>query len=343
MSPEQEWEAHIGRAAKWVERWVRRWDAYGEYYPDGRQQTAKDFLSKHRLFGHFAGWGNRIGLHVSSPDGMGCQCIIDIDAHDAAQPENLPVALAVAEWALTVGVRPILEDSNGRGGYHLRLWLDRDRPIAQLRAFGNWLLRDHPGHEVFPKQDRQTNYGHYVRLPGKHHKRAHWSRFWDFESSRWEGAGFLLACQPQSTQAVPREAWSYRAELQRFEDGERDRRKAVGLVKSLIPNLGGRTGRRPSELFDENHSWEEILEPHGWTLRHRRGEVGYWSRPGVSHVSATTDHVPGRLHVFSSAAEPLESGKTYTKFGALAVLEHGGDWSAAARHCSGVAGKETVE
>jgi putative DNA primase/helicase len=81
-------------------------------------------------------------------------------------------------------------------------------------------------------------------------------------------------------------------------------------------------------------TWRDILEPHGWTFAGTRGEVAYWRKPGKrsAGISATTNALgTDRLHVFSTGAAPFEPDTSYTKFCAFSVLEHGGDFAAAAR------------
>lgn len=94
------------------------------------------------------------------------------------------------------------------------------------------------------------------------------------------------------------------------------------------------SGDRPGDLLAASTSWAEILEPCGWTFAGSRGEVGYWRRPGKvgGTVSATTNALgTNRLHVFSSNAAPFEADQSYSLFAAFALLEHGGDFGAAAR------------
>ena len=63
----------------------------------------------------------------------------------------------------------------------------------------------------------------------------------------------------------------------------------------------------------------------------------HWTRPGKdSGTSATTGYGPddsGRdlLYVFTTAAPPFDPGRAYSKFSAFALLEHGGNFRAAAR------------
>ena len=62
----------------------------------------------------------------------------------------------------------------------------------------------------------------------------------------------------------------------------------------------------------------------------------YWTRPGKDRrngYSATTGYADDadRLKVFTSSWPPFADGEVYTKFAAYALLNHGGDYQAAAR------------
>ena len=89
----------------------------------------------------------------------------------------------------------------------------------------------------------------------------------------------------------------------------------------------------PGDEYEQKTSWEDILTPHGWTISSRDATTTYWTRPGKNMgVSATTGRAQDRdrLYVFSSST--IFAPETpYTKFGAYALLNHGGDLSAAAR------------
>ena len=344
------WVSRADRLADWaLANWATRTDAFGGYTSDGIY-TAKNPLTHHELAGHFRG-EKPIGLHDCCPCGQGNRITIDIDAHNAGDDPamNWEYARRVMDFSRRWGMRPLVEDSDGRGGFKVRYWLSTVHLCGALLGVGRWVIDEcglPPKTEVFPKQESPAEYGSWVRLPGRHQRHPHWSRF--FDDGRWlsggEAAEFLLSRTPQASW-FPGAAWGYRraADVARTERIERSR--LVNIAKSLVPRIGGEEQKRPSELFDDEHSWEEVLEPHGWTLRHGRGEVGHWSRPGVSHVSATTDHIPGKLHVFSNEASPFEAGRTYSKFAAYAALNHQGDWATAVK-CfmnSGKARKESGE
>lgn len=94
-------------------------------------------------------------------------------------------------------------------------------------------------------------------------------------------------------------------------------------------------GITPGDDYENKTDWADILTPHGWALSHTHGQTRYWIRPGKKRgqgLSATTGHDPARdrLYVFTSSTE-FEPEVPYTKLGALAVLEHGGDHTAAAK------------
>ena len=93
-----------------------------------------------------------------------------------------------------------------------------------------------------------------------------------------------------------------------------------------------RGGARPGDDFNARATWEDVLK--GWQVHHREGEVTFWTRPGKDPrlgSSGTTNYKgSGLLYVFSSAT-PFDPERSYSKFAAHAVLEHGGDYAAAAK------------
>jgi hypothetical protein len=92
-------------------------------------------------------------------------------------------------------------------------------------------------------------------------------------------------------------------------------------------------GGRPGDDFNRPADWHAILLPHGWVPVYRQRDMVYWCRPGKTEGhSATTNFANnGLLHVFTSNAPPFEAHSSYTPFTAYALLEHGGDFKAAAQ------------
>lgn len=88
------------------------------------------------------------------------------------------------------------------------------------------------------------------------------------------------------------------------------------------------TGNTPGDDYDRRGDVERVLTDHGWT----KSGTQHWTRPGkTSGISASLNVIPGRFWVFSSEAEGFEPQHTYRPWHVYAILEHGGDYSAAAR------------
>lgn len=97
-----------------------------------------------------------------------------------------------------------------------------------------------------------------------------------------------------------------------------------------VRSLNG--GGRPGDDYNQRTTWSEILEPHGWRSVYSQGETTYWRRPGKDFgISATTNHHGSDLLWVFSSSTAFESETSYSKLGAYAHLEHGGDFKAAAK------------
>ncbi|MFE9937365.1 bifunctional DNA primase/polymerase [Streptomyces hirsutus] len=99
--------------------------------------------------------------------------------------------------------------------------------------------------------------------------------------------------------------------------------------KPQEPLPGG--GLRPGEDFEARADWADILRG---TFRPTitRGHTTYWGwADGVGDVKATTGRDPekDRLWVFATGSE-FQSDVPYSKFGAYTLLEHNGNFKAAA-------------
>ena len=88
---------------------------------------------------------------------------------------------------------------------------------------------------------------------------------------------------------------------------------------------------RPGDDFEARADWADILNGVFRPL-HTRGSETYWGwADGVGGVKATTGRDDNdRLFVFATGSE-FQSEVPYSKFGAYALLSHGGDHKAAAR------------
>lgn len=213
ISPEGEaWRKHYEELTAWTsDHLVNRTDIFGRYHGDGTQFTAKSELTRDILRRHFRpiSPGNIVGLpttaatEIAGPDGeriVVCTsrwCTNDIDHHgDGMAPDfHFRAALIWHQRAIELGFRPLLVDSDGHGGFRNFLLFREGIPTPLAYHLIRWLQRDWEGlgfaaePEAFPKQrgirlreapgDFRGACGNWVRLFGHHHKREHYTRFWD--------------------------------------------------------------------------------------------------------------------------------------------------------------------
>lgn len=218
------WRAAAAELAAWTDaHLVNRRDVWGEYLPPSRRPTPNDKsrtapakgvrghvqLSPRHLHAHFAG-ARVMGLHAS--DGAASRWLaFDFDCHagdPATRAENLAASGRLVAALRVQGCAPVVEDSDGRGGLHVWVLFDAPVPTADAFCFADD-LRTQAGAtcEVFPKQRviPPGRFGNWLRLPGRHHTRAHWSRM--AHAGRWlagrAAVGALLAAPSSSASRVP--------------------------------------------------------------------------------------------------------------------------------------------
>ncbi len=93
-------------------------------------------------------------------------------------------------------------------------------------------------------------------------------------------------------------------------------------------------GLRPGDDYNQRGDWLALLEQHGWQNFGTAGDKGLWRRPGKpgQGLSATSNYAgSGLFYVFSANAAPFEPQKAYSPFAIYALLEHSGDFAAAAK------------
>lgn len=189
------WRAEASALAAWADaHLVNRRDVWGEYLPLSRRTTPDDksrtapakaargrvLLSRGLLRAHFAGT-RVLGVHASDGD-TSRWIAFDFDCHagDAAtRAENLAASGRLVAALRARGCAPMVEDSDGRGGLHVWVFFDAPVPTADAFCFADALrTAGDVTCETFPKQRAipPERYGNWLRLPGHHHTRAHWSR-----------------------------------------------------------------------------------------------------------------------------------------------------------------------
>lgn len=109
------------------------------------------------------------------------------------------------------------------------------------------------------------------------------------------------------------------------------------FTRPVAPRALPLDSAKPGDDFAMRTDWADILEPHGWRVHHTTMSEMFWTRPGKKRSdgwSATTGFagtgLDDRLYVWSSSTV-FQQEKPYSKFGAYTLLEHGGDFTAAAR------------
>jgi hypothetical protein len=252
------WAECAPELADWTwERLVNRTDSWGEYRPEaevgkeftrrdgttdilGSQKTVRGRLGRPRLVRHFraSGRADILGLHTAGADNQSKGGALDIDCHGEGSTDaatNLTTSLTWYQQLRSRGFCPLLYESNGQGGYHLRLLLAEAIPAERLFWFWKLLLTGcATPPEQFPKQRDVRNckkgLGNWLRLPGRHHKRPFWSRVWD--GTAWleghDAVEFILGLKGDPASLVPWDAeWQVR----------------VGAYLAKLPNLGEGQGR----------------------------------------------------------------------------------------------------
>jgi hypothetical protein len=192
------WSARADELAAWADRLlVNRRDVWGAYRPihlrdsgsrtytaPARHERGVRLLSSDTLRRHFhcGDDGSVIGLHSTSTDGMSRWLGIDLDNHGGGDDErerNNQTMTTLLRGLRGRGAAPLVEDSDGRGGLHLWVVFDAPVPTRDVYAFAQSVLREgNVESETFPKQAvvAPGGYGNWLRLPGRHHTRQHWSR-----------------------------------------------------------------------------------------------------------------------------------------------------------------------
>jgi hypothetical protein len=221
--------------AGWIcDHWVHRSDCRGGYRrgKDGRieQYTHKYYLwlspIRDDLLRPFRAttFSDVVGLHMvrHCRDGV-CRPRItasDIDRHRPTDDPraNWRAALAWNEQLINIGYNLLLIDSNGAGGFRNVVVFNDWVPTVDVHTFLCWLtwdweelgLTSRP--ETFPRQPCINapgsgfgSYGNWLRLPGKHPKRPHWSRIW--HDGRWlegdEAIDAILATTGDDPALIP--------------------------------------------------------------------------------------------------------------------------------------------
>ena len=94
-------------------------------------------------------------------------------------------------------------------------------------------------------------------------------------------------------------------------------------------------GLTPFDDYDSRSDIVSLLSSHGWDTLFNRGNTTYFRRPGKDGrgISASWNNVPDRFYVFSTSTQ-FENQHIYKASAVYSILEHGGDFSTAAKELS---------
>jgi hypothetical protein len=226
------WAARARELAQWT--WahlVNRTDVWGGYWNDdkrdrlGRTTTrpakarrGKDRLTFLLLERHFRATcaEDVVGLHTTSPENTSRWGAVELDHHGAggnAPQANTRAALSWYAKLVCLGFGPLLTESNGKGGYHLRMLFREPVSTPRVHALLHHLVADYSIHglsaapEIFPKQPLipPGGCGNWLRVPGRHHSCEHWPSVWD--GLHWikgeQAVALLLSLDGNSPDLLP--------------------------------------------------------------------------------------------------------------------------------------------
>jgi hypothetical protein len=132
-----------------------------------------------------------------------------------------------------------------------------------------------------------------------------------------------------SIETIPHISMSERAALHNIFAMFDEMPKAQSIQQEVVAKHDGVL--TAGDDYNTRTTWEELLQPLGWTVVYRKGEATVWRRPGKSEgISATTNfNGNDKFYVFSTSTQ-FEAETSYSKFAFYATIKHNGDFKAAA-------------
>jgi hypothetical protein len=218
-----EWRERASELAEWsYAHLVNRTDVWGRYLKKKapgtptsdfaaqnnavtapfRDERGKVFLNVSSLEKHFKAKssGQILGVHSVASDATSRWMALDIDLHDeddlsVSREGNFVAARGWMEKLQQLGLDPLLMDSNGNGGFHLWVIFAEPMYCRSVHQFLEQLTADYArkgldaAPEFFPGAYHRGHYGNWLRLPGRHHSRSHYTRI--FNDEPWADTTWL--------------------------------------------------------------------------------------------------------------------------------------------------------
>jgi hypothetical protein len=113
--------------------------------------------------------------------------------------------------------------------------------------------------------------------------------------------------------------------------GDDDSFEIASNGKPLSPGPGD----RPGDQYNQAGDFLAVLQRHGWDVIGEANGNLRLRRPGKSGRTWSATVKDRVFYCFTSSAPPFEPSRAYSPFAVLAMLEHGGDFHAAAESISG--------
>jgi len=201
-----QWRERARELAHWtMNQLVNRTDVWGRYTGKtdspfkavtapfsrerGKVQLDESSLEKH--FKVATGKG-LLGVHSTGRGYLSRWLAIDVDRHDEDDlsitfDSNLSAMQFWSEKLRSQGLDPLLFDSNGIGGFHLWVLFEEPMDTTSVHDFGRHLTADYVQRglddppEIFPGSVCHGHFGNWLRLPGRHHSRDHFTRVFNDE------------------------------------------------------------------------------------------------------------------------------------------------------------------
>ena len=250
--------------------------------------------------------GKRIGKNFVHATAI----IIDIDNKGIDTPERWATPASVSEQLETLGIAHTIatsrnhelqkENESSRPRFHVYFPLSEPCDLELYKKMTDFAIKTFDGDSA--TKDAARHFFGY----GSHQNALVYQRTGKYTFDEYYTA-HVVACRPTERKVTPAQTSAPPPQMDGKRPGDALNEDGIGFIK-------------------------EILQKHGWTyVGHKSEHDELWRRPGknAGHSAILHTDTP-TFYVFSSNAAPFDA-KTYTYFTVYATLEHGGDFSTAAK------------
>lgn len=219
------WADQATALAQWTQRCLvnrsdlwQAWVAKSWWSNQIESREVRGLLSERRIIEHFAATNSTqlLAVHSSSLQQTTRWLAILVERQGKNDPVtpgvNFQAILIWFEMLESMGFRPILEDTDGAGGYRLLVPFNTPVSLDHIGRFSQEVVSGYANHglqvppRILPAPLGTTDYGrgNWLRLPGHHPTRNHYSRLWS--GSHWlkceETVDALLLATPSPAQFI---------------------------------------------------------------------------------------------------------------------------------------------